>query len=350
MGNQETTGKQLPAQRPTDSAAVPVLASSARPKRHHGAMIDISIVIVSWNARRYLGECLTSLSVPHSDVSTEVIVVDNASTDGSADFVRGKYPHVRCIVSNENLGFSRANNIGIRIATGKYICLINPDVKVPAGCLPRMYRYMEQDRTIGLLGPKMLGAHGESRRSCMRFPTLWNSFLRALAMDSVFGKTGWFGGSLMTDFRFDAIKDVDVLNGWFWIARREAVEQVGPLDQRFFMYGEDVDWCKRFHSAGWRVVFYPEAEAVHYGGASSSNAPVRFYLEMQRANLQFWEKHHGRASRQVYLLMAWLNHVVRILGYGAVYLTARSSRSVAAFKIKRSWACMLWLTGLKNIG
>lgn len=311
-------------------------------------MIDISIVIVTWNAKQYVEDCLTSLCDRDNTMSTEIIVVDNASTDGTADLIGKQFPHIQLIVNTCNLGFSRANNIGITLATGRYICLINPDVQVPPDCLSKMYEYMEEAPTIGLLGPQMRGPHGEIRRSCMRFPTLRNSFLRAMALDSTFGKTGRFGGSLMTDFQFDTMKDVDVLNGWFWMARREAVDQVGPLDERFFMYGEDIDWCKRFHSTKWRVVFYPGANAIHYGGASSSNAPVRFYVEMQRANLQYWEKHHSHISLLFYLLTACLNHASRVIGYGCVYLIRRTARPEVSFKIRRSCACILSLMGVNS--
>ena len=312
-------------------------------------MTDLSIVIVSWNAKKYLEECLGSLRALDADLSVEILVVDNASTDGTPEMIRNQFPHVRLIETGANLGFARANNVGIKLGSGKYVCLINSDVNVPPDCLPKMYRYMEQQPAIGLLGPKMLGPDGRTRRSGMRFPTIWNTFLRALAVDSLFKGSGIFGGLLMADFQFDQIKDMDVLNGWFWMARREALDQVGLLDERFFIYGEDIDWCKRFHLAGWRVVFCPEAEAVHYGGASSSNAPLRFFIEMQRANLQYWEKYHGRISRFFYVLAVWLNHVIRATGWGFVYLAQRSSRTRALVKVKQNLACMHWLLGLRTI-
>jgi GT2 family glycosyltransferase len=181
----------------------------------------------------------------------------------------------------------------------------------------------------------------------MRFPTVWNSLLRALALDSLFKGTGIFGGFLMGDFQFDRTKDVEILKGWFWVAKREAITQVGLLDERFFMYGEDMDWCRRFHRAGWRVVFNPHAEAIHYGGGSSSNAPVRFYVEQQRANLQYWKKHHGRISLSLYLFTVWINQATRVLGHGLVYLARGSSRPKASYKVRRSYACMRWLVGLR---
>jgi GT2 family glycosyltransferase len=151
----------------------------------------------------------------------------------------------------------------------------------------------------------------------------------------------------MRDFMYDRITDVDVLTGWFWMVRREALEQVGPLDDRFFMYGEDIDWSKRFHAAGWRVVFYPEAEAVHYCGASSANAPTRFYVEMNRSNMQYYRRHHSTLEILGFWLATLLHEVLRIVGFGVVYLLKGARCQETAFKIKRSAACLLWLTGIK---
>jgi GT2 family glycosyltransferase len=317
------------------------------------SVIDLSIVIVSWNTAKYLEECLDSLRTIDGNLSVEIIVVDNASTDGSAEIVRSQFPEVRLFESGANLGFAGGNNIGLKAATGKYICLINSDVNVPAACLPKMYAYMEQQPTIGLLGPGMVRTDGRVHRSGMRFPTLWSVFLRALFLDSLFKGFGFFGGFLMKDFQFDRTTDIDVLNGWFWMARRDAVNKVGPLDNHFFMYGEDVDWCKRFHLAGWRLVFYPEAKALHYGGASSANAPSRFLVEKQRANLQFWKKYHGRTSLFFFLLIGCLNYSIRAMGWSAVYLMLSSMRSRAHIEVKQYLACLRWtfqLSTFKEFG
>lgn len=316
-------------------------------------MYDISIVIVSWNTAKYLHECLTSLRMVDANLSIEFIVVDNASTDGSPEMVRTQFPEVRLFESGANLGFAGGNNIGLKVATGKYICLINSDVNVPPDCLPKMHCYMEQQPTIGLLGPGWLQMDGRLHRSGMRFPTLWHVFLRTLFLDSLFRGSRFFGGFLMKDFHFDRTTDIDVLNGWFWMARREALNQVGPLDERFFMYGEDLDWCKRFHLAGWRVVFYPEATALHYGGASSKNAPARFLVEKQRANLQYWKKYHGRISLFFYLLIGCLGYAIRLMGWSVVYLTQRSSRHRAEIEVQQYLKCLRWtfnFSTLKEFG
>ena len=166
-------------------------------------MASISIIIVSWNAKKYLEECLNSILSCPLPYDTEIIVVDNASSDGSPDAVRDEFPGVRLIRNDDNYGFAKANNIGIRASTGDYLFFINSDVVVKAGCFEKMIAYMEGYPDIGVLGPKILSPNGAVQRSCMGFPTLWNSFTRALALDSVFPGMKLFGGHLMTFWPHD---------------------------------------------------------------------------------------------------------------------------------------------------
>jgi len=325
----------------------PAFTSNRRPMAD--ASVDISIVIVTWNVKRYVQECLGSLRRQAACPQIEVIVVDNASSDGTTEFIAECFPYVKVIQNKSNLGYARANNIGLQHCKGKYICLVNPDINLPPDCLAKIFGYMEQDSSVGMLGPRMLGPDGKVRRSCMRFPGAWNVFCRAMGLDTIFKSTRFLRGLLMHDFGFDRVCDVDVLNGWFWVVRREALEQVGPLDERFFMYGEDTDWCYRFHQNRWRTVFYPEAQAVHYGGASSASAPVRFYIEMCKADAQFWRKHHRWLGKLFYLAVLWLHEFVRLAGYATIYWFRKSSRQESVFKMRRSAACLLWLAGLYRL-
>src|SRR5260370_3338154 len=306
-------------------------------------MKAISIVIVTWNCKKFVEDCLNSLQSCSRVLQAEVIVVDNACWDGTHDVVRDSYPWVTLIQNKDNLGFAKANNIGIRKSSGKYLCLINPDVRVLDSCIEKMLVYMEENPRIGLLGPRMLGADGKSCRSYMGAPTLWRIFCRALALDVLLPQSKLLGGFLMPYFNRDRTADVDVLNGWFWMTRRKAFNQVGLLDERLFMYGDDLDWSKRFHDAGWRVVYFPEAESFHYGGGTTARAAVRFSVEMQRANLQYWQKNYTRASQFVYLVIVWIHQVVRLVGYSLLFLVAKSKRTPAAFKVRRSLVGMLWV-------
>jgi GT2 family glycosyltransferase len=304
--------------------------------------VDLSIVIVSWNAKSYIQECLESAQLYSASNPSELIVVDNASTDGSAELISTRFPQVKLIRNSSNLGFAKANNIGIALCSGRYVCLVNSDVKFVHDCFAPMLEYMRVHPDVAMIGPQMLDSDLHVRRSTMRFPTVWNSICRALSLDRVFRKSRIFGGQMVSDFDHSYTTDVEVLNGWFLMVRREALERVGLLDEQFFMYGEDIDWCYRFHRAAQRAVFLAEARAVHYGGASSANAPVRFQIEMYRANGQYWRKHHGRAAQLVYFLIMWVHQAVRLVGYFAL-LPARNKSDETVFKIKKAWACMAWM-------
>jgi GT2 family glycosyltransferase len=141
----------------------------------------------------------------------------------------------------------------------------------------------------------------------------------------------------------DEMRKVDVISGCFWMVRRKALDEVGLLDEDFFFYGEDIDWCRRFRDSGWDVIFYPGAEAIHFGGASSSNEPVRFYIELQKADLRYWEKHHGPVGRFAYAAIILLRQTLRII-YGAVrYVIRPSERKSTSMKLKRSMVCIRWV-------
>ncbi len=149
----------------------------------------------------------------------------------------------------------------------------------------------------------------------------------------------------MKAYPYDSVDIVEVLTGWFWMVRRKALQMVGGLDEQFFMYGEDIDWCHRFGAAGWRVVFYPDAAALHYGGASSELAPARFYVEMRRAISSISANIMGRTAFWCYRAAVWIHELLRVFGYSALYAWKRPRRREAAFKVRRSIACMRWLLG-----
>lgn len=305
--------------------------------------MDLSIIIVSWNAKRLLLECLQSLTYEHSAYSTEIIVVDNASTDGSPEAVQEQFPHVKLVRNDANLGFAKGNNIGIKQSIGEYICLVNSDVKVLKGCLDRMYDYMDRHPSVGILGPKILWPDLTLQDSCRKFPTLLNNLFPAIALDKAFPRSKIFSGEHMRYFPHDRVRTVDSLVGCFLMVRREAIYQVGLFDERFFIYVEEVDWCKRFWNSGWEVVFYPHAQVIHYGRGSSSNAPAKFAMEQERAKLQYWGKYHQFPSRFAILLIFALNHALRI-AVEIPFLLIRSSKNASIlYRINRHLACLVSL-------
>ncbi len=300
--------------------------------------MDVSIIIVNWNTKQLLEDCLRSIYKQTADLTYEVIVVDNASTDGSVEMVRKNFPQVKTIENSQNLGFARANNIGIRAGTGRYICLINSDVTLLDGCIGRLAAFMDGHPAIGMAGPKILNSDGTIQHSCRHFPSIWNNFCQAVGLNHIFPKSAFFSHCIMDYWDHNSVRSIDVLSGCFWTVRREALDKVGLLDEEFFIYGEDIDWCRRFHNAGWDIVFYPEAQAVHLGAASSANAPVKFYVEMQKADLQYWRKHHGRIGEFSYAGIILLRETIRVAARGLQYLFQPSKRKTSGFKLQRSLA------------
>ncbi len=298
---------------------------------------------MNWNAKRYLLECLQSIVDTSGFLRSETIVVDNGSSDGSVDAVQTQFPSTKVIENRDNLGFAKANNIGIQVSTGTYIALVNSDVVVLDGCFEALFTYMKRHPHAGMIGPKMLGPGGEVRRSIMSFPNLGNSVFRAFALDSFFPASRLFGQYLMAYREFKAVREVDVLNGFFLMIRREAFDEVGLFDERFFIYGEDIDLCRRFERRRWLRIYHPGAAAIHYGGASSARQPIRFFIEMQKANLHYWRKQYGVTGSLAYKGVILIHHALRVLGYALRCAVLPRPSAYVRYKMKRSRKTIRWL-------
>jgi GT2 family glycosyltransferase len=251
----------------------------------------------------------------------EIIVVDNGSTDGSVDMLEARFPYVKLIRSNENLGFAKANNVAIRESQGRYIALVNPDVQVLPGCLDALADFLDQHPDVGNVGPRVFNPDMTQQSTCRRFPNLWNNFCSATALATAFKNSRIFAGEHMWFFRHDRTLPVDVLVGCFWMARREAFEAAGLLDEDFFVYGEDVDWCRRCWNAGWQVVFFPGAQAIHARGGASAAQPVSSAVVQQKSILHYWSKHHGSLGvlgiRSILVFHHFLRYTFAVLaGFG----------------------------------
>ena len=273
--------------------------------------MDISVVIVGWNAKRYLELCLNSLFEAPPRCSMEVLVVDNASSDGSSEMIQTQFPQVRLIRSEENLGFAKGNNVAIRQCQGRYIALVNPDVIVFPGCLDALADYLDQNPKVGNVGPRVLNPDMTMQSTCRRFPTLWNNFCSATGLATKFQNSKFFAGEHMFYFPHDRTLSVDVIVGCFSMIRRETFDQVGLLDENLFMYGDDVDWCRRAWKAGWQVVFYPGARAIHDRGKITAPYPVRFAVAQQRSVLYYWRKHHGFLGEMGIRSIMLFHHLTR---------------------------------------
>ncbi len=274
----------------------------------------MSIVIVSWNVKDLLRRCLVSilealeLGQARSLVS-EVIVVDNASSDGSPEMVQAEFPQIRLIANEQNEGFTKGNNQGIAASDGRFILLLNPDTEVVEDALGRMVTYMEEHPEVGALGPQLLYPDGRVQFSRRRFPELRTAFVESTFLQPWFADSGTLKRYHVLDRSDDQTQEVDWLVGACLMVRRTAVEEVGLLDERFFMYSEEMDWCYRARQQGWKVVYLPEARVIHHEGKSSEQVlPVR-HVQFQRSKVLFFKKHHGRLKGEAlrwYLLASYL--------------------------------------------
>ena len=246
-------------------------------------MPDASVVVVTHNALPWIERCLDSVR------GEEVVVVDNGSSDGSADVVRATMPEAT-LVEQENVGLAAGWNRGMEEAGGRYFLILNSDAWLTDGSLRRLVAFADAHPDAAVVGPRLLNPDGTLQRSVRGFPTLWRLateylFLRKLAPRSRALNAFYAGG-----FEHDEVREADFLMGACLLVRREAVEEVGPLDPDFFLFSEETDWCYRFGRAGWKVLFYPGAECVHVGGASHGG---RLFRENVRGHLRFLAKHRG---------------------------------------------------------
>lgn len=267
---------------------------------------DVSVSIVNWNTRDELRDCLNSLlaeagagfAIP-PQLRLEVFVVDNDSSDGSQDMIAADFAdRVTLIANTDNRGFGAAHNQAIARSTGRYVLLLNPDSRVlNADVLPRMVAYMDANPDIGILGPKILNPDGTLQFSARRFPPMFAGIFRHTLLGKLFPNNRFVRGYLMSDNPHDRVMDVDWLSGCALMARREMLEQIGVFDERFFMYCEDVDLCKRAHDAGWRVVYYPEVEVSHRIGAASDQNPIAMIKQHHRSMLLYFLKYNSRSPK-----------------------------------------------------
>lgn len=309
----------------------------------HLSNVDVSIIIVNWNTKQLLLDCIASLFHQTKTTAIEVIVVDNGSTDKSSEEVRKMFPDVAVIENNVNLGFARANNIGISASSGKYICLVNSDIKILDGCVDRMFTHMELNPAVAVLGPKTVNEDLTIRLDCRELPTLWTSFCEAFALNRLLPGVKLFKGRILTNLSQHTSTSVGTLPGCMMMVRRTAMIKVGTLDERFYFYGEDRDWCRRFHDTGWDVVFYPEATVIHYGGASSSTDPLRFLIELLKSDLAYWQKYSGVFVRTMHRLIGMVHHGIRAGAYFLLAAIGRNANKTAIVQARNHTACLYWI-------
>lgn len=270
-----------------------------------GPELDVSVIIVNYNTRDYVLDCLESVYAQAGNVSFEVIVADNASQDGSCKAIRERFPAVTLFDNKDNRGFAGANNQGLRIARGRYVLLLNPDTIVLDRAIEKMVRYMDEHPDIGCSGCQVMLDASEIQRTCFRFPSPLNVLLDTTGLSRLFPRSRFFGRYWMGWWDRCSERDVDVVSGMFMLLRREVVEEVGLMDEDYFVYAEEADWCYRMWKHGWRRVFAPIAQIIHRegGGKSTRLMKTRMYVQVQKSLLIFHRKNLGLAAYWVCRLL-----------------------------------------------
>ncbi|MFN3937466.1 MAG: glycosyltransferase family 2 protein [Gemmobacter sp.] len=259
---------------------------------------DLSIVIVNWNTIEMLREVLDSVFGNRGGLALQVIVVDNASDDGSADMVAAGFPEAMLIRNTTNRGFAAANNQGFALATGRHILLLNSDTIVLGDVLAASVKWLDDHSRAGAMGCRVLNTDRTVQMTCSMFP----GPLNLLLLTSGLWKLSWprfFGRYLMTGWQRDSAREVEVISGCYLMLRREVLDAVGPLDEDFFFFGEETDWCRRMRDAGWELWFAPVGEIVHHGGGSVNKLNHRRDVMLTDALIRLNRKHGGRTAGAV---------------------------------------------------
>ena len=273
--------------------------------------MQLSIIIVNWNTRELLKNCLESIYETTPDFPVKVIVVDNASSDGSPEMIGSVFPLVQLVENRENAGFARATNQGIKLAETKYILLLNPDTVVLPGALNSLVDFMDTHHQAGAAGSRVLNPDGSLQTSCYVYPTLKSEFFRLFHLDSIFLKTTY----RMDRWDKEFPRAVDIIQGDCLLLRKTALDQVGLLDESFFIYSEDVDLCRRLQQASWEIYWVPQAQLIHYGGQSTRQVAAEMFLKLYQGKTMYFRKHHGRMVAFGYKILLAMAALPRLLLY-----------------------------------
>ncbi len=281
--------------------------------------MDLSIVIVNWNTQQLLRDCLHSVNRALDGLTAEILLVDNASSDGSCAMVRNEFPDVRLFESPENLGFAGGNNLALAHAAGRYVLLLNTDTLVHGTVLSDAVAWLDRNPNVGVMGPRVLNTDGSIQPSCSAFPSLKYLAMQTLGLTRVarldsYRMTGWDRASE---------RRVEVISGAAMFVRRSAMLEVGLLDEAFFFYGEETDWCRRFAQAGWEVMFAPIPDITHFGNGSASRLNHRRDVMMTEATTRLHRKHGGRFAALCCFLLLSAHNISRAVFWSLVGMTRK---------------------------
>ena len=268
--------------------------------------LDLSIIIVNYNVKEFLQNLIHSIFKSALNISYEIIIIDNASDDGSVEFIKDKFPEIKLISNEKNLGFSKANNLGLKIAKGKYLLLLNPDALLREDTLQKMMEFFRNTPDAGLAGCKILNPDGSLQLACRRsFPGPWTSFCKVTGLSTIFPRSRIFARYNLTYLDENQSYEVDAISGSFMMMKREVYEKVGGFDEEFFMYGEDLDLCYRIQKAGYKVYYVHDTQIIHYKGESTKRSSFDETKVFYNAMNLFVKKHlSGSFLVEIILLSA----------------------------------------------
>jgi len=294
----------------------------------------VSIIIVNWNTCNILRDCLFSVQ-QQTTAHHEIIVVDNASSDGSVAMVRAEFSNVVLIENKSNRGFAAANNQGLEISKGQNVLLLNPDTIVLDGAIDTMLIWLSKHPDVGCVGCQVLEAPETIQRTSFADPTPLNQAIVELGLMRLAGWIPFFCRPWYTRWDRRSQRDVDVVSGMFMLVPRRVLDKVGRMDEAFFIYAEEADWCRRIRNAGWRCVFAPEAQIVHLDGGSKSTAQIRsrMYVQMQKSNLIYAHKHSGWLGYMTVKALFIGAAILRLMVFGALQTIRPSEDSRARVRL-----------------
>lgn len=295
----------------------------------------VSAVVVSYNTAKMTLDCLKVLTGELAGCPAEILVVDNASTDGSAEAVRATFPDVRLQVSPRNMGFGVANNMAFAQARGRYLLLLNSDAFPRPGTVAALRQYLDTHADVGVVGPRLVYPDGKLQRSCFRFTTPLQAWLENLWLTRIFADSSSLGD--YRDWNHATERDVDFMIGACLLVRRTVYEQVGGFDERFFMYQEEADWQCRIKAAGWRVVFTPTAEVMHIAGASGKDEPVQINEHFFDSLDKYLLKHHGIVGFLLLRAAMIVGCLLRFFGWAMMALGPRRRQGAGQRARRHAW-------------
>lgn len=303
---------------------------------------QLSIVIVNWNTKILLKQCLSSILARPPHCTFQIWVVDNASTDGSATLLKTEFSHLKCIFNEQNVGFAKANNQAIEQITSPYILLLNPDTEVYPNSLSFLVDFMSKHSKAGAAGARLLNPDGTLQTSAYKAPTLWREFWRLLHLDRLYPYANYQQQMWVTD----KVREVDVLKGACMILRRDALAHESCFDEDFFIYSEEVDLCRRIQQAGWKLFWVPQAQILHYEGQSTKQLATPMFLNLYRSKLLYFRKYYGFSGGVIYKFILLFASLIRLFIAPIAYFEEPNKRRQHITLASRYWHLVLTLPNM----